>query len=125
MEVTSRSVVDCALRDLQVHNRNLTERNLRLSRTLFIVVAVSLAFWLPGFVAYVLREFCWECISPPIASTVNVLRLANSMVNPFVYSFRMPIFKDAFKKRRRNIRRTTELRAVRVNTSSKDHETGL
>ena len=123
--LTIRSRLRSAPRDLQVHNRNLTERNLRLSRTLFIVVAVSLAFWLPGFVAYVLREFCWECISPPIASTVNVLRLANSMVNPFVYSFRMPIFKDAFKKRRRNIRRTTELRAVRVNTSSKDHETGL
>jgi len=111
--------------NVQVHNRNLTERNLRLSRTLFIVVIVSLAFWLPGFVTYVLREFCWECISPTIASTVNVLRLANSMVNPFVYSFRMPIFKDAFKRRRRNIRRTIELRPVKVNVSSKDNKTDL
>lgn len=125
--LTIRSRLRSAPRDLQVHNRNLTERNLRLSRTLFIVVAVSIAFWLPGFVAYVLREFCWECISPSIVSTVDVLRLANSMVNPFVYSFRMPIFKDALKKRKRNIRRTIELRAVRVNISSKlkDHETGL
>jgi len=101
--------------NVQVHNRNLTERNLRLSRTLFIVVIVSLAFWLPGFVAYVLREFCWECISPPLTSTVNALRLANSMVNPFIYSFRMPIFKDAYKRCRRNIRRTIELRPIKVN----------
>ena len=109
--------------DFRMHNRNLTERNLRLSRTLFIIVGVSLLFWLPGFVAYVLREFCWECVSLPIAATVNVLRLANSMVNPFVYSFKMPMFKNAFKKRRRKYGRTNELRAVGANISSE--ETGL
>ena len=111
--------------DVQVQNRSLTLRNLRLSRTLFIVVAVSLAFWLPGFVAYVLREFCSGCFSPSIASTLNALRLANSMVNPFVYSFRMPIFKDALNKHRGNTRTTFDLRAARVNTSSKRSETGL
>ena len=120
-----RSRLRSAARNLQVHNRNLTERNLRLSRTLFIVVAVSLLFWLPGFVTYVFREFCWECVSLSMASTVNALRLANSMVNPFVYSFRMPIFKDAFKKRRKNIRSSIKLRAVSVNTSSKHSETDL
>jgi len=112
------------LPDLQVHNRNLTERNLRLSRTFFIVVAVSLVFWLPIFVAYVIKEFCWGCISTSVASRVKVLHLANSMVNPFVYSFRMPIFKAALKERRRRPR-TIELRAVGVNISSKDRETRL
>ena len=120
-----RSRLRSAARNLQMHNRNLTERNLRLSRTLFIVVAVSLLFWLPGFVTYVFREFCWECVSLSMASTVNALRLANSMVNPFVYSFRMPIFKDAFKKRRKNIRSTIKLRAVSINISSKHSETDL
>ena len=123
--LTIRTRLRSAAPDLQVHNRNLTERNLRLSRTLFLVAAVSLVFWLPGFVAYVIREFCWGCVSLPVASTVNVLRLANSMVNPFVYSFRMPIFKDALKKRRRKLGKTIELRAVGVNTSSEDHETHL
>lgn len=94
--VTIRTRLRSAAPDLQAHNRNLTDRNLRLSRTFFIVVAVSLVFWLPGFVSYVIREFCWGCVSPFVASTVNVLHLANSMVNPFVYSFRMPIFKAAF-----------------------------
>ena len=123
--LTIRTRLRSAVPDLQAQNRNLTERSLRLSRTLFIVVTVSLVFWLPGFVAYVLREFCWRCVSPPIASTVNGLRLANSMVNPFVYSFRMPIFKDAFKKHRRKLRRTNEFRAVVVNISSEDRETCL
>ena len=111
--------------DFQVHNRNLTERNLRLSRTLFIVVAASLVFWLPGFVAYTIREFCLRCVSPPMVATMNVLRLANSIVNPFVYSFRMPIFKDIFKKQRWTFRRTIELRAAVVNISSEDRETCL
>ena len=123
--LTIRTRLRSAARDVQVQNRNLTLRNLRLSRTLFIVVAVSLVFWLPGFVAYVVGEVCRGCVSTSIVSTTNVLRLANSMVNPFVYSFRMPIFKDAFKKRKRNIPRTFELRAVRVNMSSKHQETGL
>lgn len=59
-----------------------------------------------------------------VASTVNVLHLANSMVNPFVYSFRMPIFKAAFKERRRRPR-SIELRAVDVNITNGDRETRL
>ena len=99
--------------DLQVHNRNLTERNLRLSRAFFIIIDVSaVMFWLPRFVAYVIRELCWGCVSPSVASTVNVPHLANSMVNPFVYSFRMPTSKVTFKERRRR-RRTIEIMRCR------------
>ena len=42
-----------------------------------------------------------------------------------VYSFKMPMFKNAFKKRRRKPRRTNELRAVGANISSEDREAGL
>ena len=75
-----------------------TEHNLRLSRTMFIVIAASLVFWLPAFVVYTVTEFCDQCFSPSVLWFMNVLYLANSMVNPFVYTFRMPIFKDALKK---------------------------
>ena len=37
-------------------------------------------------------------------AVVNVFHLANSMVNPIVYSFRMVIFKDALKKLSRRCR---------------------
>ena len=91
--------------ELKVHNRTLTlERNLRFSRTFFIVAAVSLVFWLPSIIVYIIREFCQDCFSPPVVSFVQFLHLANSMVNPFVYTFRMPIFKDALKKCRRKRR---------------------
>ena len=85
--------------DLQDGQRRSTrEQNLRLSKTFYIVVAVSLIFWLPGFVLYTINAFCLQCFSLTLLWFGNVLHLANSMVNPFVYSFRMKIFKDALKK---------------------------
>ena len=85
--------------DLQDGQRRSTrDQNLRLSKTFYVVVAVSLIFWLPGFVVYTINAFCWLCFSQTLLWFVNVLHLANSMVNPFVYSFRMKIFKDALKK---------------------------
>ena len=78
--------------------RSTTAQNIRISKTFYIVVAASLIFWLPGFVVYTINEFCRQCVSPTLLWCGNVLHLANSMVNPFVYSFRMKIFKDALNK---------------------------
>ena len=101
-----RSRLRCTTSELEVHNRNSTELNLRFSRTFFMVVAGSLMFWLPAFTVYIIQEFCRHCFSQPVVSFVNALHLANSMVNPLVYSFRMPLFKDSFKKcwRKRRLR---------------------
>ena len=84
--------------EIEVNDRQSTEHNLQLSRTIFIVTAVSLLLWLPASVVYTTKDFCLRCFPPPVLSFVNALHLANSMVNPFVYTFRMPIFKDALKK---------------------------
>ena len=83
---------------LDIHGHQLQAHNLRLSKTLFITIASSLVFWIPGFVVYSTREFCPQCFPVPVVRFANAMYLANSMVNPFVYSFRMPIFKDALKK---------------------------
>ena len=103
--------------ELDVHSRH----SLRLSRTMFLTIAVSLVFWLPAFSVYITRGFCTRCFSPLVLRLVNVLHMANSMVNPFVYSFRMQIFKDALKKfwrrRRQNIE-VTPARAGRLGLGS-------
>ena len=97
----------------QGHHQSLTERNLRISKTLFLVVAVSLVFCFPAFVVYTIINFCWQCISPTVIWPVKILHVANSMVNPFVYSFRMPIFKNAMRKCcRKRQKNSIELRAV-------------
>ena len=102
--------------ELQVpHSRSSREQNLRLSKTFYIVVAVSLSFWLPGFVVYTIHAFCWSCFSPMLLWIVNALHLANSMVNPFVYSFRMKIFQDALKKCWKKRQQDIELGALPMN----------
>ena len=83
--------------------------NLRLARTLYITIASSLVFWMPGFVVYSTRGFCPSCFcAPQFFWLVDAMFLANSMMNPLVYSFRMQIFKDALnkfrRKRRQNVR---------------------
>ena len=81
-------------------HQSALERNLRLSKTFFIAAVLSLMFWFPAVVVYTIMEFCLkECkFSPPVVATVNSLHLATSMVNPFVYCFKMCIFKNALKK---------------------------
>ena len=48
--------------DLDVRRQASTEKTLRMSRTFFMVVAVSLVFWLPVFVMFTIKEFC-ACFS--------------------------------------------------------------
>ena len=112
---TIRNHLRTKTKGIDVHFQNAREQNLRLSRTLFIVVAVSLVVWLPAFVVFSITAFCRRHFPPLLMWSANFLHLANSMVNPFVYSFRMPVFKVALKKLRRNCRITTELRIRRKN----------
>ena len=108
-----RSRLTVTTPELQVpHSRSTRDQNLRLSKTFYIVVAVSLIFWLPGFVVYAIREFCPQCFTSTFLWLINALHLANSMVNPFVYSFRMKIFKDALNKCLKKCGEKSELGSV-------------
>ena len=48
------------------HKQVSREHNLRLAKTLYITIASSLVFWMPGFVVYSTREFCPGCLSTPL-----------------------------------------------------------
>ena len=111
LKIRSRLQSTAPDHDLDLRRQASTEKTLRMSRTIFIVVAVSLVFWLPAFVMFTIKEFC-SCFSPQAVWSVIVLQSVNSMVNPFVYSFRMPIFQDALKKCWRKRRHNIELRAI-------------
>ena len=79
-------------------NRRNMERNLKLSKTLFIVIGLSLMCWTPAALLYPINFVCQNCI-PQIVSLVAVaLHLGNSIVNPVVYSYRMPMFKEELKR---------------------------
>ena len=81
-----------------VNSRQSTKHNARLSRTLFVVITLSLLFWLPAVALYTGTFICRCDFHTYMMWTVNALLLANSLVNPFVYSFRMPVFKEALEK---------------------------
>ena len=96
------------------HRHRSREHNLRLSKTLYIAIASSLVFWMPGYLVFSTKGFCPGCFSAPVViCLVEALYLANSMVNPLVYSFRMNISKDAFNKFRR--KRRQNIRPIRQN----------
>ncbi|XP_078378588.1 lysophosphatidic acid receptor 3-like [Oculina patagonica] len=81
------------------HNRqNGQEQNARLSRTLFIVIGASLVCWLPGLVLNAVHYLCFECVTSIVVDVLNMFRLANSIVNPIIYSFRIPVFRKTLKR---------------------------
>ena len=83
----------------KVHNRqNVSEQNTKLSRTLFIVIAVSLGCWLPGVLVYSIDSLCSNCLPSPLTHLCVMLHLVNSLVNPIIYCFRIPIFRETLKR---------------------------
>ena len=82
----------------------------RLSRTLFGVFAISFLLCLPASVVFIAKAFCRSCVPRLLSRAVRALRLANSMVNPLVYSFKMPAFKNALGRLRRRWRQNIEIR---------------
>ena len=83
----------------KVHNRkNASEQNTKLSRTLFIVIAVSLGCWLPGVLVYSIDSLCSNCLPGPLIHFCAMLALVNSLVNPIIYCFRIPIFRETLKR---------------------------
>ena len=79
----------------KLSNRN---ENVKLSETLFVVIGLSFAFWLPAITMYTVMALCVERASEILLRITTVLLFANSLVNPIVYSYRMPMFKAAMKK---------------------------
>ena len=97
-------------RSPQVFNsdeRQNVERNVKLSKTVFLVIALSFACWVPAVIFYVIRDsFCKECIPAEVVLVGSVLHFANSLVNPIAYTCRLSIFKKTLNRllKRRQVR---------------------
>ena len=77
-----------------------TARDRKLTVSLFIVTAVSLVTWLPVVIFSKVVFILYPDGAMPRSVelsfySINLLRLANSLVNPIIYSFRMPQFRQA------------------------------
>ena len=69
-------------------------------QTLFIVTLLSLITWLPFTVIRSIRvTFNMPDVSGPVLTDVaRFVRLANSLINPIVYCFRMPLFRRTLRE---------------------------
>ena len=74
--------------------RRSMERNVKLSKTLFLIIALSFACWVPAIFLYVIRDvFCKECIPAEVVCVGTVLNFANSLINPIAYTCRLSTFR--------------------------------
>jgi len=84
--------------DTTQSRENESQQNVKLSRTLFIVITASLLFWIPGIVINSTLNICLNCVPLPVFEILNIFRLANSLVNPIIYSFRIPMFRETLRR---------------------------
>ena len=106
-----RQVISTPREENKFNTRNRFDASsARFSRTLLGVFAISFLLWLPAVVVYIAKAFCPRCFPPVLNFAVSALCLANSMVNPIVYSFKMPAFKNALGRLRRRWRQNIEIR---------------
>ncbi|XP_044169112.1 lysophosphatidic acid receptor 3-like [Acropora millepora] len=80
----------------QSHHRSATSSGRKLTKTLFIVTVVSLLLTLP-LIIILFCNILQLCTSIPLylRFSFRVMFYANSLVNPVVYTFRIPGFKRA------------------------------
>ena len=110
-----RRVICTPREENSFNTRNRFDANsARLSRTLLGVFAISFLLCLPASVVYVAKALSPKCACfPPILQlSVIALRRANSLVNPLVYSFKIPAFKNALGRLQRRWRQNIEIRPV-------------
>ena len=105
------------------HNRQDNERNKKLSRTLFIVIGSSVVFWVPGLVVYYITFFSSGQQSLIFTYLFTMLHLTNSLVNPIIYSLRMPVFKKNFKRIKTLVRIQKQHKTYTVNSNAFKLET--
>ena len=100
---------------ISAHNRKSAEQNKKLSKTLFIVVGASLLFWLPSVVLYSVHYFYQEILNYISHQIVLMSHIANSLVNPIIYSFRMPLFRETLKRMKAKLRISNKSKKYTVN----------
>ena len=83
---------------LEGQTRKTVEQNVKLSKTLFVAIGLSFFFLFPTIIIYTILAFCLNCANLYLLWLVTILSLANSAVNPFVYCYKMPAFKEAIKR---------------------------
>ena len=102
------------------HNRQSVQQSTKLSNTLFIVIGASVVLWLPSLAFYCTKHFSPGLFSKFVSVIFTMLHLTNSLVNPIIYSLRMPVFKEALKRVKNKLRIRKQSKKYAVNDCRKN-----
>ena len=120
--VSYSSIVAKFLCGAHPQHHGAANRQRKLTVTLFIMTIVSLLTWLPCpvYIFLFFQSSIWKFLSfkgsVRLTFSLTILYFMNSLVNPIVYTIRMPEFRKAllllFKRQRRQNARDIPLHAL-------------
>ncbi|KAM6931432.1 adenosine A2a receptor a [Xenentodon cancila] len=81
-------------------SRSTLQKEVQAAKSLAIIVGLFAVCWLPLHIINCFTLFCPQCHRPPlwIMNVAIILSHANSVVNPFIYAYRIREFRQTFRK---------------------------
>ncbi|XP_029366859.1 adenosine A2a receptor a [Echeneis naucrates] len=81
-------------------SRSTLQKEVQAAKSLAIIVGLFAVCWLPLHIINCFTLFCPQCPRPPlwIMYVAIILSHANSVVNPFIYAYRIREFRQTFRK---------------------------
>ncbi|XP_016147299.1 adenosine receptor A2b-like [Sinocyclocheilus grahami] len=84
----------------ELKSRSTLQKEVHAAKSLAIIVGLFAVCWLPLHIINCFTLFCPQCKRPPvlIMYLAIILSHANSVVNPFIYAYRIREFRYTFRK---------------------------
>ncbi len=84
----------------ELKSRSTLQKEIHAAKSLAIIVGLFAVCWLPLHIINCFTLFCPKCKRPPvlIMYLAIILSHANSVVNPFIYAYRIREFRYTFRK---------------------------
>ncbi|KAF4109856.1 adenosine A2a receptor a [Onychostoma macrolepis] len=84
----------------ELKSRSTLQKEIHAAKSLAIIVGLFAVCWLPLHIINCFTLFCPTCKRPPvlIMYLAIILSHANSVVNPFIYAYRIREFRYTFRK---------------------------
>ncbi|XP_028269906.1 adenosine A2a receptor a [Parambassis ranga] len=81
-------------------SRSTLQKEVQAAKSLAIIVGLFAVCWLPLHIINCFTLFCRHCPRPPlwIINVAIILSHANSVVNPFIYAYRIREFRQTFRR---------------------------
>ena len=88
----------------KAESRISAEQNTKLSKTLFIVIGAYVALWVPSVIWYNISVWYPSLFPHFVTHIFTMLHITNSLVNPIIYSLRIPVFKKTIQQVRNKLK---------------------